>query len=385
MLNMERDTTKSKSPVVVAMSGGVDSCAAAIILAEQGHPIIGVSMQVWDYRKNGGNAARATCCAPSDFDDARHIAHTYNFPFYVFDFEDSFYENVISPFVNSYLEGYTPNPCMDCNRKVKFNELRVRAKSLGYNTVATGHYAQVKKLPNNKLGLFTSADCGKDQSYFLYAMTQHDLEHTLFPVGGMQKSEVRNYLQSRGLKVASKPESQDICFIGSTVGEFIQQETDLGKIGNTTNGSKTTKGGKITDSGGNVLGEHGGIHNFTVGQRRGIGLSAESPLYVINIDAGTNEVQVGPKQDLQRENFTVRDVNWISGEVPAHPVTANVKLRYRHPGVECKIEPLNAESAKISFVNDWSSVSPGQAAVFYSTELDADGSLQVIGGGIINK
>jgi tRNA-specific 2-thiouridylase len=364
-------------PVVVAMSGGVDSCAAALMLEEQGVPVIGVSMQVWDYRKNGGNAKRATCCAPSDFDDAREIAESRGFPFYVFDFEDSFHESVISPFVQSYLNGNTPNPCLDCNRKVKFRQLRQRAAVLGAQAVATGHYARIRTKDDGTRGLYTGRDLNKDQSYFLYAMTQHDLAHTLFPVGDLDKSEVRSYLDERGFAVASKDESQDICFVGSTVGEFIEKES-----------GRTIPQGQIREQDGRVLGTHRGVHQYTVGQRKGLGLSSPHPLYVLSIDTADNAITVGAKEDLARSGFTLGDVNWISGSPPADNQEFLVKMRYRHDGVRCAIEAGqdgSSDPLKLRFCDEWSAVSPGQAAVFYALDCEGDGAREVFGGGIILK
>ena len=360
--------------VVVAMSGGVDSCATALMLVEQGHSIVGVAMQVWDYRKNGGNATRATCCAPSDFDDAREIADSRGFPFYVFDFEDSFYDAVIQPFINSYLEGKTPNPCLDCNRKVKFAQLRARALALGATKVATGHYAQIRQKSDGSYGLYTSVDRAKDQSYFLYALEQADLANTYFPVGGMTKPEVRAYLEQHGFRVAQKAESQDICFVSSTVGEFIEKET----------GSRPPVGRFVSTEGATV-GEHQGVHHFTVGQRRGLGLSDRFPLYVLDIDPVQNEVTVGPKEALERAFFSVGEVNWISGVVPGQPFRSRVKLRYRHDGILCEVHPTPEGSAEVRFLEGWTAVSPGQAAVFYREHDETDGAVEVIGGGRILK
>lgn len=360
--------------ILVAMSGGVDSCAAALKLHRAGHQIIGVAMQVWDYRKNGGNAKRATCCAPADFDDAREVASKYGFPFYVFDFEDSFYEKVIEPFINSYLTGYTPNPCLNCNRHVKFKALRERARALGANKVATGHYAQIARLHDGRYGLFTSLDTEKDQSYFLYAMTQSDLAETLFPVGAMQKTAVREYLDQQRCEVAHKSESQDICFVSGSVGSFVEREKKM-----------QANSGTIVDAAGNTLGQHSGVYHYTIGQRKGLGIAAKNPLYVINIDIDKNEVVVGEKEELKSEAFLVREINWISGDAPADQIIANVKMRYRHEGVLCKITPIDRTTARLDFVSDWSTVTPGQAAVFYNTEAWEDGSFQVLGGGIIEK
>ncbi len=360
--------------VIVAMSGGVDSSAAALILKERGYDVIGVSMQVWDYRNHGGNAKRATCCAPADFEDARDVSRLGNFPFYVFDFEDSFEEQVITPFVNSYLKGETPNPCVECNRKVKFKELRKRAKALGAKAVATGHYAQIKPLANDKLGLFTSKDKAKDQSYFLYALTQDELKETIFPVGNLEKPEVRKYLAGRGVEAASKAESQDICFVSSSVPEFIERKTGF-----------KPQNGSIRTSAGEIIGEHGGIHNFTVGQRKGLGGGSKHPLYVLQIEPETNEVVVGMEDELQKQGLYLHTVNWTMGEIPKEPVELLVKLRYRNAGVRCIVTPLEGERAKLDFLDNWTTVSPGQAAVFYGLEPDSEGDLQVFGGGTIAR
>ena len=241
--------------VVVAMSGGVDSSAAACMLHHQGYDVIGISMQVWDYRRNCSNGETPTCCSPQDFNDARKIAAALNFPFYVFDFEENFYDLVIAPFISAYQHGETPNPCVDCNRKVKFSALRKRALTLGTTLIATGHYAQIKKKDNGLWGLFTGKDAAKDQSYFLYNMTQDDLAKTLFPVGGLSKTDVRAYLRHEGFDIADKGESQDICFISSSIGAFIERET-----------GKSGKIGPIVDLMGRQIGEHRGIYNYTIGQ-----------------------------------------------------------------------------------------------------------------------
>lgn len=373
----ELRSKKAQERVIVAMSGGVDSSAAALLLAEQGYAVTGVAMQVWDYRKNGGSQTRATCCAPADFDDARSVADKKRFPFYVFDFEDSFYEAVIRPFVNSYLHGLTPNPCLSCNRKVKFSELRKRAASLGVRKVATGHYAQIKELRPGEFGLFSAVDTAKDQSYFLYAMTQQDLRETLFPVGAMTKSQVRAYLRDDGIELADKAESQDICFVSSTVAEFIEEQFGLK--------SAKESQGDIVSSSGKKLGRHSGIHKFTVGQRRGLGVSNRSPLYVLNIDPDQNLIQVGEKGELEKSHFFVSDVHWISGTVPSESIVSRVKLRYRHSGAVCKVTPIEGKNARIDFLDQWSTVSPGQAAVFYSTSMEVDGTFQVLGGGTITR
>jgi len=361
--------------IVVAMSGGVDSAAAALMLKKQGYDVIGISMQVWDYRNHGGNSKRATCCAPADFEDAREVSRQGDFPYYVFDFEDSFEESVITPFVNSYLKGETPNPCVECNRKVKFKELRRRASTLGAQKVATGHYAQIKPKADGSLGLFTSKDTNKDQSYFLFSITQAELRDTLFPVGHLKKPQVRDYLVEEGVPVmAEKAESQDICFVSSSVPEFIEKKT----------GIKPATGNIKLESG-ETIGEHQGIHQFTVGQRKGIVGGSKHPLYVLQIEPESNEIVVGPEQSLEKSEFLVREVNWISGVVPAEPFESLVKLRYRNKGVVCQVTPVGSSAASLRFVNEWTAVSPGQAAVFYRLSPDSEGDFEVLGGGTISR
>lgn len=384
----KEQSDKDLAQVVVAMSGGVDSSAAAVMLTDQGFSVIGISMQVWDYRKHGGNKGKATCCAPGDFLDAREIARQNGFPYYVFDFEDSFHQKVISPFVNAYLQGLTPNPCLECNRKIKFLELRERAARLGVQKIATGHYARIRPV-GDRLGLFSAKDENKDQSYFLYHLTQDDLAHTLFPVGEYTKPQVRAYLAGKGLGVADKEESYDICFVSGTVAEFIEKEAPaaVGVDLQENNGHS----GQIRAANGEVLGEHSGHYRYTVGQRKGLGLSSKEPLYVLNIDAQSNTVYVGEKQQLEQDSFYVGDVHWISGVTPSEKILCRVKLRYRHAGILCEVEPIsgtkdNTENrAKVRFLNDWTAVSPGQAAVFYHPEAEPDGAVQVLGGGIIER
>lgn len=359
--------------VVVAMSGGVDSCASALLLHEAGYRVIGISMQVWDYRLNGGSSARATCCAPADFDDARKIAESAGFPFYVFDFEDSFRREVIARFMDAYLNGKTPNPCMDCNHKVKFAELMNRASGLGAEFLATGHYAKIRRNSLGELGLFTSIDLEKDQSYFLYMLKQDQLKKIIFPVGGMKKAMVRQYLKQRGFEVSSKAESQDICFVSDSAGEFIERQS-----------RRKLPGGKIVSSQGDVLGSHGGIHRFTVGQRRGLGIGHSSPLYVLKISPEHQEVVVGERAELEKTYFEVTNLNWIRKSAKVDNLDVIAKVRYRHSGIPCRVELNGKSKAKVVFKGDWAPVSPGQAAVFYNNHKEADGSTEILGGGIIS-
>ena len=366
--NARTIVTDEKMKVLVAMSGGVDSSLAACLLAAEGHDCIGVSMQVWDYRRDGGSASKATCCAPSDFCDARMVADRIGIPFYVFDFEEDFRREVIDPFVAAYEEGRTPNPCIACNRKVKFAALRARAASMGITHVATGHYARIEARPDG-LHLLRGMDRNKDQSYFLYALTREELARTLFPLGGMSKDEVRTRARAAGLPTADKPESQDICFVSGSVRDFVE------RIG----GSPQVPG-QIVDAAGTVLGAHEGVSGFTVGQRRGIGVGGRgAPLYVTAIEADTNTVVVGERGDLERESFEVCDLNWVAPATFAgKEFEALVQVRSRHGGTRVRVSVREGNRAKVRFCDAWVPVAPGQAAVFY--DLDNE---EVLGGGTI--
>lgn len=298
------------------MSGGVDSSVAALLLAREGRNAIGVSMQVWDYRNNGGCQSRATCCAPDDFTDARKVAAHIGIPYYVFDFEKKFRADVIDVFVESYFRGVTPNPCIDCNSKVKFQALRERGTSLGATSVATGHYARITEDADG-FHLLRSTDRAKDQSYFLYNLKYDELRSTLFPVGGMTKDEVRGIAREAGLSTAAKPESQDICFVSGTVQDFI------GKIG-----KRSSAHGEIVTRDGTIVGSHTGIHNYTVGQRRGLAIGGtEQPLYVLEIDTHGNRIIVGQRHELERSEFRVGDVNIINRTL--HETIRNSSENYK--------------------------------------------------------
>ena len=356
--------------VVVAMSGGVDSSVAAALMAEQGYQALGVSMQVWDYRRRGGCAGRASCCAPEDFSDARRVAAAIGIPYYVFDFEEVFGREVIDKFVATYQHGQTPNPCIDCNQKVKFAALRQRAASLGAGLVATGHFALIRQGADG-YHLLRGIDREKDQSYFLYGLHQCELEKTLFPVGSLTKAQVRERARSLGLVTAEKSESQDICFVSGSIADFL---VDRGVAG---------VPGDIITRDGRVLGRHQGVHAFTVGQRRGLQLGGSAePLYVIEIRPQENQVVAGPKQELERERFAVRELHWVAPQ--AQQLAASgvleciAQLRYRHRGVPVRVVPGRDGWAQVAFTAEWSVVSPGQAAVFYDRD-----NQEVLGGGTI--
>jgi tRNA-specific 2-thiouridylase len=348
--------------VVVAMSGGVDSSVAALLLKEQGADAVGVSMQVWDYRNNGGCLSRATCCAPDDFTDARVSASKIGIPYYVFDFEKTFKKEVIDNFVSSYQRGITPNPCIDCNAKVKFKELRERARSFGANKVATGHYAQIKE-SNGRLRLYRGADREKDQSYFLYSMTASELAETCFPVGHLKKSEVRRLAEIAGLPTAEKPESQDVCFVSGKNSDFIAR---IGK----------PPAGYIVSTTGKRLGGHDGIHEFTVGQRRGIRIGGlDEPLYVVEIRPETNEVVVGTKKDLERDRFFIKDFTFLYPDEKR--LEGVIQVRSRHRGSPAKIEIVDG-GAWVTLTHESCVIAPGQAAVFYQGD-------ELLGGGRIGR
>lgn len=360
--------------IVVAMSGGVDSSVAALLLQQQGANILGVSMQVWDYRKNGGCDSRATCCSPDDFTDARKVAAKIGIPYYVFDLEEYFKEEVIDRFVETYRQGLTPNPCVDCNNRVKFRELRKRSDSLGCSAVATGHYARIT-CDDSGYHLLRGLDRSKDQSYFLYGLAQAELPRTVFPLGELTKPEVREIARGFGLATANKAESQDICFVSGSVSDFLVQ---LGG---------RMSAGDIVRSSGEKVGEHDGLHGFTVGQRRGLNVGGNSePLYVLELDTAKNRVVIGSRAELEIEGFKVSEVNWIAPEcIEAIQREGQVKLRclaqlrHRHAGVPVDMHWTASNGvAKVSFVEEHSTVSPGQAAVFY----DLDGT-EVLGGGRI--
>ena len=369
-------THDKRESVVVAMSGGVDSSVAAYLLNEQGYSLVGVSMQVWDYKKNCGSSSRATCCSPADFCDARMVASNLNFPFYVVDFEKTFQEEVIDRFVDTYKRGLTPNPCIDCNTKVKFRALRDRAMTFGCDYVATGHYARVLESEEGH-HLLRGKDRDKDQSYFLYTMEQDELSRTLFPVGDFTKAEIRDFAREAGLVTANKPESQDICFVSGTVADFLV------KIG----GATSTKGDFVT-SAGSKIGEHSGVHQFTVGQRRGLHLGGSAePLYVIGLDASTNTVFVGPKAELEKPGFEVEELHWLSpqikrlvaaGEKIVKDIT--VQVRSRHEGTPAVLEYDGTRNAVVTWKQEWVPASPGQAAVFFDSD-----NQEVLGGGRIRS
>jgi tRNA-specific 2-thiouridylase len=366
--------------IAVAMSGGVDSSAAAAILQEQGHELVGFTMQLWNQRRGisvdeNGEPLPSRCCSLDDVYDARRVAEELGFPFYVLNLEKEFERDVVQPFVNSYLNGETPIPCVACNSRLKFASLDKLAVSLGCEKVATGHYARVEfDEAANRYRLLRGQDPNKDQSYFLWELTQDQLSRALFPLGEMSKPDARDAARRNDLAVAEKKESQEICFVpdGDYSG-FIDRYLEAEQQTNRLPGE-----GEIVTSSGVVLGTHTGIHRYTIGQRRGIGISDSRPLYVLNVDAANNRVVVGYDDELSSDEFTAAGVNWIAFDNPAAPIRAEVRVRYRHTAAPSTITPLPGNRARVTFDESQRAITPGQATVFYRGD-------EVVGGGWIVK
>jgi tRNA-specific 2-thiouridylase len=365
--------------IAVAMSGGVDSSAAAAILQEQGHELVGFTMQLWDQRRGinvdeNGDPLPSRCCSLDDVYDARRVAEELGFPFYVLNLERDFERDVVQPFVTSYLNGETPIPCVACNSRLKFASLDRLALSLGCEKVATGHYARVQFDPgSNRHRLLRGLNEQKDQSYFLWELTQPQLSRAMFPLGEMSKPEAREAARQYGLNgVAEKKESQEICFVpdGNYAG-FIDRYLEAENAS-----ERLPRSGEIVDTTGRVIGRHEGIHRYTIGQRRGIGIADEKPLYVVSINADQNRVTVGAAEHLLRSEFTAAGVNWIALDDPSEPVRAEVRVRYRHTAAPATITPLPDARARVVFDEPQRAITPGQATVFYRGE-------EVVGGGWI--
>ena len=356
-----------KQRVVVAMSGGVDSSATAALLQEQGYEVIGISMQVWDYAKFTAPDGEKfdSCCSLDDIHDARRVAEQLGIPFYVVNFEEEFQRLVIDDFVGEYFRGRTPNPCVRCNQRIKFELLLQKAKELAADYLATGHYARVERDAAGRYRLLTGQDAGKDQSYFLYTLTQEQLSRTLFPLGGMTKPEVRRLAARYGLRVAEKGESQEICFVpDNDYVRFLEEARGAGELD-----------GDIVDSRGNVLGRHRGTYRYTVGQRKGLGVAHPHPLYVLGVDTEKRQVVVGSREELASPGLVATDLNWIIPP-PGKPLEVTCKIRYRHRPVPCTVIPLPDNRVEVRFTAPEKSVTPGQAVVFYRED-------EVLGGGCI--
>ncbi len=351
--------------IVVAMSGGVDSSVAAALLAEAGHEVIGLSMQLYDQRE--GATGYGSCCSLEDLHDAGRVARRLHIPHYIVNFEREFQRTVVSNFVGEYVAGRTPIPCAHCNSELKFATLLDRSLAYGAGMVATGHYARIGiDADTGHRVLRRGLDGAKDQSYFLFSLTQAQLSRASFPVGDLSKEAVRGVARRLGLPVADKPDSQEICFVpDGNYAAFIERATgDL------------ESGGDIVSESGELLGSHGGVHRFTVGQRKGLGLSAAEPLYVLQLRPAEKTVVVGPRPALERTGLTASDVNWISGVGPAEPIRVAAQIRHRHRAAPATVRALDNKRASVEFDAPVIAVTPGQAVVFYVGDV-------VMGGGWI--
>ena len=357
---------------LIAMSGGVDSSVAAYIMKTEGFECIGCTMKLWEPVEDSNNQElqdSRTCCSLDDTEDARSVASRLGMPFYVFNYKNEFRDKVMKSFAQSYLLGLTPNPCIECNRCLKFGSLLRRAQELGCDVLVTGHYARIEQR-NGIYHLFTGKDPGKDQSYVLWNLTQEQLSRLRFPLGGLTKDHVREIAARHGFINASKPDSQDICFV---------PDGDYAKAVESISG-KTSPPGDFVSSGGSFLGKHKGIIHYTVGQRKGLGIAFGTPLYVLSVDPSENQVVLGSNEELFKTDVSVRDVNWIAGKAPDSPLLCKAKLRYRQKPAEAFLYPFTDENgqadARLEFKEPQRAVTPGQSAVFYIED-------EVLGGGII--
>jgi len=359
----------NNNKVVVAMSGGVDSAVAAFLLREKGYEVIGITMQVWP-NDSLDDMGKKSCCSLSAVEDARRVADLLDIPFYVLNFREIFEEKVIQYFMQEYLDGKTPNPCIACNRFIKFEELLKRALQLEAFYIATGHYAAISRdRSEERYALYRAADTLKDQTYALYSLTQYQLEHTLMPLGDYTKVQIREIAKKIGLKIAGKPDSQEICFVpDQNYGKFIESRL-----------CKKIEQGNFVDLEGNILGVHKGIVNYTIGQRKGLGISGQEPYYVVRLDIEKNRVVLGRNKDVFSKRVLVKDINVIASKMLADSFDCTVKIRYGVKESSAFVHRLNDDTLEVLFEEPQRAATPGQAAVFY------DGRRVLGGGTIVNN
>lgn len=352
--------------VVVGMSGGVDSSVAAYLLKQQGYDVVGVTMQIWQDESHEEIENKGGCCGLSAVDDARRVAAMLDIPYYVMNFKSEFKRDVIDYFVREYLAGRTPNPCIACNRYVKWESLLTRSIQIGADYIATGHYARICELPNGRYAIRNSVTAKKDQTYALYNLTQEQLKRTLMPIGDYTKEEVRKIAEDIGLMVARKPDSMEICFVpDNDYASFIEKETGV-----------TSVPGDFVDVDGNVIGKHRGVIHYTVGQRKGLGIALGKPAFVVAIRPEQNQVVIGEDRDVYTERLYAKNLNFMAVDDIPEPVHVKAKIRYSHEGAYCTVRKIDSDTIECIFDQPVRAVTPGQAVVLYDGEY-------VLGGGTI--